>query len=65
MTQPTSTARPHNVPVRLSESGFEWVEALRKEFDLSRADVIRESLVVAANHRAQVETRLADLATGF
>lgn len=65
MTKHMASARPHNVPVRLSQTGMEWVDETRREHDVTRSDVIREALAVAAQHPEELSTRLKTIAKGF
>lgn len=59
-TPPMSvTKRPHTVPVRLSQAGFDAVEKARTEHDVSRADVLRAALAVASSHSEEMGRRLA------
>ena len=51
-------AKRHPLQVRLSDSGHRWIEELRREHDVTAADVMRAALAVAARHRDEVRTHL-------
>lgn len=54
-------SHPHPVQVRLSDAGNRWIEDLRTGYDVTRADVVRACMAVAAKHRIEVTTYLQTL----
>lgn len=48
-------------PVRVSENGLRWVDEVRRRHDVSRSDVIREALALAARHSDEFDRRLAKI----
>lgn len=50
--------RPHPVPLRLSSAGLDWLDARRRLFGVTRSDVLRECIAVAAQHPKELDERL-------
>lgn len=65
MSDSKPASRPNNVPVRLSDKGLEWVDKTKREYDVTRSDVIREALAVAAKHPDEMRSRLLVISVGF
>lgn len=56
----SSSIRKHIVPVRFSDSGLGWIDEKRKKFYVTKADVIREALALAAKYETEFDRRLSD-----
>lgn len=65
MSEAKPKGRPYNIQVRLGEDGHAWLQRLRREYDLTRSDVAREAMAVAAKHEKELRARLDEIGNRF